>query len=345
MEILLAAPTGRAAKRMTEATRREAMTIHRLLEVSGGPTTEGDGGHFNRNQETPLEADVIIIDETSMVDIFLLHALLRAVVPGTKLIFVGDVNQLPSVGPGNVLKDMITSGCFCVVKLTKIFRQAAESEIVRNAHKINQGEKVEPTRGSKDFLFVRRDNAQVIAGASVTLVRDKLPGYVHADLREIQVLTPMRKGVLGVENLNVVLQQHLNPPDQKKEEKTVGQTLFRVGDKVMQVKNNYQMEWKIENRYGMPVKTGLGIFNGDMGIIRQINHFSEELVVEFDERRMVTYSFRQAEELELAYAITIHKSQGSGATRSLVKSQGTSQQSAGEAGDNSFNPLRKIAMG
>ena len=311
MEILLAAPTGRAAKRMTEATGREAMTIHRLLEVSGGPEQEGNTSYFNRNEETPLEADVVIIDETSMVDIFLMHALLRAVAPGTRLIFVGDVNQLPSVGPGNVLRDMIESDCFCVVKLTKIFRQAAESEIVRNAHKINRGEIVEPTRGSKDFLFVRRDNAQVIAGAAVTLVKDKLPAYVNADIQDIQVLTPMRKGVLGVENLNMVLQQYLNPPDKKKAEKAVGQTTFRTGDKVMQIKNNYQLEWEIVNRYGMPVKTGQGIFNGDMGIIREINHFAEELIVEFDEGRRVTYSFRQAEELELAYAITIHKSQGS----------------------------------
>lgn len=311
MEILLAAPTGRAAKRMAETTGHEAMTIHRLLEVSGNPEQEGGTSHFNRNEDMPLEADVVIIDETSMVDIFLMHALLRAVAPGTRLIFVGDVNQLPSVGPGNVLRDMIESKCFCVVKLTKIFRQAAESEIVRNAHKINRGEIVEPTKGSKDFLFVRRGNARVIAGVCVTLVKDKLPAYVKADIQDIQVMTPMRKGVLGVENLNIVLQQYLNPASNSKEEKQVGQVIFRVGDKVMQVKNNYQLEWQIVNSYGTPVKTGQGIFNGDTGCILEINHFSEEMVVEFDEKRKVSYSFKQAEELELAYAITIHKAQGS----------------------------------
>lgn len=311
MEILLAAPTGRAAKRMSEATGREAMTIHRLLEVSGNPEQDGSKSFFNRNEDMPLEADVVIIDETSMVDIFLMHALLRAIAPGTRLIFVGDVNQLPSVGPGNVLRDMIESESFCVVKLIKIFRQAAESEIVRNAHKINQGEIVEPTKGSKDFLFVRRDNAGMISGACVTLVKDKLPAYVKADMQEIQVLTPMRKGVLGVENLNSVLQQYLNPPSNNKEEKQVGQVTFRVGDKVMQVKNNYQLEWEIINGYGTPVKTGQGIFNGDTGTILEINYFSEEIVVEFDEKRRVSYSFKQAEELELAYAITIHKAQGS----------------------------------
>ncbi len=312
MEILLAAPTGRAAKRMSEATGREAMTIHRLLEVNGNPEQQdGSASYFNRNENMPLEADVVIIDETSMVDIFLMHSLLRAVAPGTRLIFVGDVNQLPSVGPGNVLRDMIEANCFCVVKLTKIFRQAAESEIVRNAHKINRGEIVEPTKGSKDFLFVKRDNAGMISGACVTLVKDKLPAYVNADIQEIQVMTPMRKGVLGVENLNIVMQQYLNPPSNKKEEKQVGQVTFRVGDKVMQIKNNYQLEWEIVNSYGTAIKTGQGIFNGDTGRIQEINHFSEEIVVEFDEKRRVNYSFKQAEELELAYVITIHKAQGS----------------------------------
>lgn len=311
LEILLAAPTGRAAKRMTEATGFEAQTIHRLLEINGSPA-DGNNHAFQRNEENPLEADVVIIDEMSMVDINLLHSLLRAIVVGTRLILVGDVDQLPSVGPGNVLKDIINSKCFHVVCLTQVFRQASESEIIMNAHKINRGERVIPNPYSKDFLFIQRNDAKIIGGAIVTLIRDKLPRYVQADWKEIQVLTPMRKGVLGVENLNLMLQQYLNPPDEKKVEKTIGHITFRVGDKVMQIKNNYQAEWEIVNRYNIAVERGMGIFNGDTGVVKEINTFAEELRVEFDEGREVAYPFKSAaEELELAYAITVHKSQGS----------------------------------
>ncbi len=326
MEILLAAPTGRAAKRMAEATGYEARTIHRLLELTGIPVMDsgrpGTGGqnavegrlegmHFERNEQNPLDADVIIIDEMSMVDISLMHSLLKAVNVGTRLILVGDVNQLPSVGPGNVLKDMIESGKFPVVKLTRIFRQAAQSDIIVNAHKINGGERVPLEKRSRDFLFIRREHPADIIKDMMVLVRDKLPGYVGAKPLEIQIMTPMRKGALGVEQLNKVLQEKFNPPAPDKPEKESGQTVFRVGDKVMQIKNNYQITWEIRNRYGIPVDKGEGIFNGDMGIIRQVNTFAETLEVEFDEGRMVEYSFKQLEELELAYAITIHKSQGS----------------------------------
>ena len=321
MEILLAAPTGRAAKRMSEATGRESKTIHRLLELTGIPAGDSgaesagesrlEGMHFERNEENPLEADVIIIDEMSMVDISLMHALLKAVTVGTRLILVGDVNQLPSVGPGNVLRDMIESGKFPVVKLTKIFRQAAQSDIIVNAHKINAGEQVPLNKRSRDFLFIRREHPADIIKDMMVLIKDKLPDYVHAPMEEIQVMTPMRKGALGVEQLNRLLQERFNPPGPSKKEKEAGGTVFRIGDKVMQIKNNYQLAWEVRNRYGIPVKTGEGVFNGDIGIVREINHFAETLEVEFDEGRRAEYSFRQLEELELAYAITIHKSQGS----------------------------------
>ena len=320
MEILLAAPTGRAAKRMTEATGYEARTIHRMLELvpSGAPGGDSDksglgasGMHFDRNEENPLDADVIIIDEMSMVDISLMHSLLRAVNVGTRLILVGDVDQLPSVGPGNVLRDIIDSGCFNVVKLTNIFRQAAQSDIVVNAHKINAGERVDLAKRSNDFLFIRRDNPDAVISAAITLIQQKLPGYVHAQPFDIQVMTPMRKGALGVERLNQVLQNYLNPPDKSKKEREAGGIIYRVGDKVMQIKNNYQMEWEVCNQYGIPTDRGAGIFNGDVGIIREINEYAELLTVEFDEGKKIEYSFKQLEELELAYAITIHKSQGS----------------------------------
>ena len=313
MEILLAAPTGRAAKRMTEATGYEARTVHRLLELTGIPddSTSSAGMHFERNEENPLDADAIIIDETSMVDIYLMHALLRAVNLGTRLILVGDVNQLPSVGPGNVLRDLIDSGCFNVVRLTRIFRQAAESDIIVNAHRINGGEQIPLGKPSRDFLFIRREHPDAIISAMITLIREKLPGYVHADPFEIQIMTPMRKGALGVERLNSILQEYLNPKSPDKAEREAGGVIYRVGDKVMQIKNNYQIEWEIRNRYGIPVDGGTGVFNGDIGKILSINAFAEQLTVEFDEGKMVDYSFRQLEELELAYAITIHKSQGS----------------------------------
>ena len=311
LDICLAAPTGRAAKRMTETTGYEAKTIHRLLELSGGPEQAQENVRFERNAQNPLEADVIIIDEMSMVDIFLMHALLSAVVSGTRLILVGDVNQLPSVGPGSVLKDIISSGCFPVVELVKIFRQASQSDIVVNAHKSNQGIPVVLDNKSRDFFFLKRYDANVIISIVITLIQKKLPKYVEASPYEIQVLTPMRKGLLGVERLNSILQQYLNPPEREKKEKEHGQGVFREGDKVMQIKNNYQLEWEIRGNYGIPVEKGVGVFNGDNGIIREINSFAEMMTVEFDEKRFVEYSFKQLDELELAYAITIHKAQGS----------------------------------
>ena len=312
-ELRLAAPTGRAAKRMTEATGYEAQTIHRLLELNGMPEEEQEGRavHFDRNSENPLEADVIIIDEMSMVDIALMHSLLLAVTAGTRLILVGDENQLPSVGPGNVLRDIIRSGCFPVVELKKIFRQASESDIVVNAHKINRGEQVTINNKNRDFFFLKRYDADIIIRVVIALIQEKLPRYVDAKPYEIQVLTPMRKGLLGVERLNQILQRYLNPPDEKKKEKEIGQRLFREGDKVMQVKNNYQLEWEILGRYKIPVDKGVGVFNGDTGIMTEINEFAETATVEFEDGRQAEYSFKQLEELELAYAVTIHKSQGS----------------------------------
>ncbi|HIU02769.1 MAG TPA: ATP-dependent RecD-like DNA helicase [Candidatus Onthocola gallistercoris] len=310
MEIRLAAPTGRAAKRMTEATGYEAQTIHRMLELTGGPEAPSES-QFQRNEDHPLEADAIIIDEMSMVDIHLIHALLKAILPGTRLIMVGDVNQLPSVGPGNVLKDIISSHCFNVVMLTKIFRQALESAIITNAHKINDGEALDLERKTPDFFCLKRYQSSDILGVVIALVRDKLPQNVHASSYDIQVLTPMRKGELGVENLNKVLQRYLNPKSEDKREKEHGGTLFREGDKVMQVKNNYQLEWEITSQYNIPIENGVGVFNGDTGILKEINFFAEQVTVEFDEGRKVTYSFSELDELELAYAITVHKSQGS----------------------------------
>lgn len=308
MDFLLAAPTGRAAKRMSETTGYEARTIHRLLEVNGD--VEGAAG-FERNEQNPLEADVIIVDEMSMVDITLMSALLKAVTPGTRLILVGDVNQLPSVGPGNVLKDIIDSGVFSVVRLTKIFRQATQSDIVVNAHKINRGETVTLDNKSMDFFFLKRYDADVIIRVMIQLIQQKLPKFVEAKPYEIQVLTPMRKGLLGVERLNGILQHYLNPPARDKMEKEHGQGLFREGDKVMQIRNNYQLEWEIRSRYGLAIDKGSGVFNGDVGVVRSIQNASETMTVEFDEGRMVEYEFKQLDELELAYAITIHKSQGS----------------------------------
>ncbi len=308
LDILLAAPTGRAAKRMSETTGFEARTIHRMLELNGG--AEGNAG-FERNEQNPLETDVIIIDEMSMVDISLMYALLKAVVAGTRLILVGDVNQLPSVGPGSVLRDIIDSGRFHTVMLTKIFRQASTCDSIVNAHKINRGEMVSLDNQSMDFFFLKRYDADKIINVTLQLIKQKLPKFVDASEYDIQVLTPMRKGLLGVERLNEVLQRYLNPPDAKKREKEYGSTCFREGDKVMQVKNNYQMEWEIRSRFGVTVDRGAGIFNGDMGIIEEINDFAESMTISFDEGRMVEYPYRQLEELELAYAVTIHKSQGS----------------------------------
>ncbi len=308
--VLLGAPTGRAAKRMTETTGYEAQTIHRMLEISSG---EGDDAltRFERNDTNPLEADVIIIDEMSMVDISLMHSLLSAVAQGTKLIMVGDVNQLPSVGPGSVLRDLIASEAFPTVRLSRIFRQAESSDIVVNAHKINRGEPIAFTNKSRDFFFLRRNDPNLIISNMIELIRDKLPPYVKAASSEIQVLTPMRKGVLGVERLNRILQEYLNPPSDEKAEKLYGDKLFRTGDKVMQVKNNYQLEWEVRGRYGIAVDEGTGIFNGDMGVIRDLNDQLQTIEIEFDDGRFVEYPYASLEELELSYAITIHKSQGS----------------------------------
>ena len=308
MDIFLAAPTGRAAKRMSETTGFEARTIHRMLELNGG--MEGNAG-FERNEHNPLETDVIIIDEMSMVDISLMYSLLKAIAAGTRLILVGDVNQLPSVGPGSVLKDIIDSNEFHTVKLTKIFRQASTSDIIVNAHKINRGEPVSLDNKSMDFFFLKRYEADKIINVTLQLIKQKLPKFVGASEYDIQVLTPMRKGLLGVERLNGILQMYLNPADQRKREKEHGSTIFREGDKVMQTKNNYQLEWEIRSKYGLCIDKGTGIFNGDMGIIEEINDFAETMTVSFDEGRMVEYPYKLLDELELAYAVTIHKSQGS----------------------------------
>ena len=324
MDILLAAPTGRAAKRMTEDTGYEARTIHRLLEINGAMEgssvkpeedsawqKEGKRAQFERNEENPLETDVVIIDEMSMVDIHLFKSLLSAVSVGTRLIMVGDVDQLPSVGPGQVLQDLINSRAFPVVILKRIFRQAGESDIVVNAHKINRGEEIELNNKSMDFFFLERKDVNVIYKHMIQLIREKLPPYVNAGPYDIQVLTPMRKGNLGVEVLNGILQQYLNPPDGKKKEHRLGERLFREGDKVMQIKNNYQIPWEVVSKYGISVDSGMGIFNGDMGIITKIDEASSLLEVEYDEHRRAEYSFSGLDEIELAYAVTIHKSQGS----------------------------------
>ena len=334
LEVLLAAPTGRAAKRMTEATGYEAMTIHRLLGVravrkdedgaySAGTGAFGAGSgigdrdgdiaysYFEKNRDNPLETDAVIIDEMSMVDMHLFCSLLKAVMPGTRLILVGDVNQLPSVGPGRVLQDLIDSGVFRTVMLTKIFRQAMESDIITNAHRILNGEIPKMGNDSRDFFFLERDNAPVIYKHTVELLRDKLPKYLHCDMGEIQVLTPMRKGALGVSRLNEVLQSVLNPPAEGKREVQRQDVTFREGDKVMQTRNNYQIEWEIRGNYGMKVDSGNGVFNGDCGVIRSIDTKAEIVEVCFDEEKIVEYPFSDLEDLEPAYAVTVHKSQGS----------------------------------
>lgn len=312
MDILLAAPTGRAAKRMSETTGYEAQTIHRLLELNGAVDGDDrDGMHFERNELQPLEADVVIIDEMSMVDIYLMHALLQALVPGTRLIMVGDANQLPSVGPGNVLKDIIRSKFCHVVRLEKVFRQAAESDIILNAHRINRGEPVEYRKESRDFFSLERNQPQDIINVVIQLIVQKLPPYVNASPYDIQVLAPMRKGELGVLNLNDVLQKYLNPSSPDKVEREFHGVLFRENDKVMQIKNNYQLKWKKYNPYGDVCEEGEGVFNGDSGVIRTISALTESVTVEFEEGKIAEYEFSEMEELELAYAITIHKSQGS----------------------------------
>lgn len=310
-DIFLAAPTGRAAKRMTEATGVEAKTIHRLLELNGAMSEENKNVTFERNELNPLEADVVIIDEMSMVDIFLFQSLLKAIAPGTRLIMVGDMNQLPSVGPGQVLRDLMESGCYSQVILKKIFRQAGTSDIVVNAHLINEGRQISLDNKSKDFFFLERDNVNVIYKHMIQLVTEKLPRYVKAGIFDIQVLTPMRKGMLGVETLNGILQRYLNPPDSKKQEMEHAGGILREGDKVMQIKNNYQLEWEIVSRYGIPIDKGQGVFNGDVGIVKSINAGTKTVVIEYEDMKRVTYPFTGLDEIELAYAITIHKSQGS----------------------------------
>ena len=312
MDIFLAAPTGRAAKRMTEATGFEAKTIHRLLELNSALSDDDTRrANFERNQENPLEADVVIIDEMSMVDIQLFQALLKAILPGTRLILVGDVDQLPSVGPGQVLRDLMNSEAFPMVTLEKIFRQAGESDIVVNAHRINKGEQIALDNKSLDFFLLERNDVNVIYKHMIQLIREMLPKYVNATPFDIQVLTPMRKGSLGCETLNGILQRYLNPADPHKKEHSYGNTVFREGDKVMQIKNNYQLEWEIVGRYNIPIDKGMGVFNGDMGRVLEINETMSTLLVEFDDGRRVNYPFSGLEELELSYAITIHKSQGS----------------------------------
>ena len=307
MDLLLAAPTGRAAKRMTEATGYEALTVHRMLEAEGNPE-DGERVSFKRTEDRPLEADVIIVDEMSMVDIFLMNALLRALTPGMRLILVGDADQLPSVGPGNVLRDLIDSDCFPVVRLNKIFRQSENSRIIVNAHKINAGEAV-PLEQSDDFIFVKRELPGEIMGATVTLLKDKLPKHVHARTEDLQVLCPMKKGPLGVENMNRELQAAFNPKTPGKREREFGDRIFREGDKVMQIRNDYDLEWEIPGT--VPRVRGKGVFNGDIGFIREINYFAENLTVEFEEKKTAVYPFSECDSLELAYAVTIHKSQGS----------------------------------
>lgn len=311
LDILLGAPTGRAAKRMTEATGYEARTIHRMLELNGALEEDDKGARFERNRSNPLEADVVIVDEMSMVDLHLFHALLQAICTGTRLILVGDVDQLPSVGPGQILRDIMRSECYPMVVLNHIFRQAASSDIIVNAHRINKGLTINLDNKSKDFFFLERNDVNVIYKHMIQLIREKLPGYVNADSMDIQVLTPMRKGTLGVEQLNQILQEYLNPPEPSKKEHSVGETVFREGDKVMQIRNNYQLEWEIVSKYNIPIDRGMGVFNGDVGRVKEIREYAEQMVVEFEEGKKVTYPFSGLEELELAYAITIHKSQGS----------------------------------
>ena len=309
--IFLAAPTGRAAKRMTEATGHEAKTIHRMLELGTELDDTSEGARFNRNEDTPLEADVVIIDEVSMIDIFLMNALLKAIRPGTRLILAGDANQLPSVGPGNILKDIIASECFETVKLVKIFRQAEKSEIITNAHKINRGEPISLRTDSRDFIFLKREDPATITGAVLTLLRDKLPAYVQADIRDIQVLSPMKRTHLGVHQLNRFLQSSLNPPQPGKQEIVIGGLILREGDKVMHIKNNYDLAWKMRSASGYVYDKGTGVFNGDIGIVEKINPHSNMLEVQFDDGKHAVYEAEQLEELTLAYAATIHKSQGS----------------------------------
>ncbi len=313
MNIVLAAPTGRAAKRITEATGYAAQTIHRLLELTGGaPDEETSVYTFARNESNPLEADVIIIDEMSMVDSGIFYSLLKAVSPGTRLVLVGDSNQLPSVGPGNILKDIIASGVFSVSVLDRIYRQGQDSDIIGNAHKINDGIHIEIKNKSRDFFFIPRQGYNDIIQELKVLLTKQLPAYFNVNSSDIQVLTPMRKYDLGIENLNKQLQEVLNAAGHGKPEHDRGDVVFRQGDKVMQVKNNYKQEWKVMDPSGRFAKEeGVGVFNGDIGFVKTVDDYDQKLVVEFDDGRQTEYPYNQLEELEHAFAITIHKSQGS----------------------------------
>lgn len=303
-EVALAAPTGRAAKRMSEACGMEAKTLHRLLEYGG---EEGD---FARTQDHPLEMDTLIIDEMSMVDIFLMRSLLRALVPGTRLIMVGDADQLPSVGAGNVLRDILDSGVVPSVRLTEIFRQDEKSMIVYNAHRINHGDAPRLNAKGSDFFFERAASPSDAARRIVTLCAARLPGFLGLDpVRQMQVLSPTKKGECGVWMLNQLLQAQFNPPAPHKQERTRGDTTFREGDKVMQTRNNYQLEWKREGVFGW--EEGQGVFNGDIGFVSEIDPQERTLTVQFDDERMATYEGGDVDDLELAYCISVHKSQGS----------------------------------
>ncbi len=308
----LAAPTGRAAKRMKEATGYDAQTIHRLLEI-GGDLDGEEGGRvfFGRNESEPLEADCVIVDEVSMVDIHLLKALLSAVSEGCQLILVGDVDQLPSVGPGQVLKDLLDSGAFPTALLQRVYRQSDESHIVDYAHRINHGEKLDLTQKYSDFFLLEKPTAEVVSEYMIKLMGDVIPRKLGLSGEDIQVLTPMRKGALGVEGLNSILQARLNPAEENKLECSYGDTVFREGDRVMQIRNDYELEWEVVGQYNVAVENGKGVFNGDVGTIREINNYLKLMKVVFDDGRTVYYEFQKLEELELAYAVTIHKSQGS----------------------------------
>ena len=310
LDFMLAAPTGRAAKRMTESTGYEARTIHRLLEV-GGDTSDGSKPYFDRNEDNPLEVDAIIVDEMSMVDIHLMVALLNAIEPGTKLVLVGDVDQLPSVGPGQILRDILLSECFESEKLEKIFRQDNESHIVSYAYSINKGQQIDFSKKYPDFFLLEKNEPSVIYDYIEVLIKEKLPKQFNINPLDTQILTPMRKGAIGVEVLNPILQARLNPPDSSKKEYLHGDIIFREGDKVMQIKNDYNLEWEVVGKYNIPIESGTGVFNGDVGKIAEINTYIKEVTVEFDDGRRARYSYENMDELEHAYAVTIHKSQGS----------------------------------
>ncbi|MBQ2059103.1 MAG: AAA family ATPase, partial [Firmicutes bacterium] len=303
----LAAPTGRAAKRMAQAAGEDAKTLHRLLEA--GSREEGDFAVFGRNEDNPIEADCVIVDEMSMVDIFLMEALIKALKPGTRLIMVGDADQLPSVGPGNVLGDILASGLIESVRLTEIFRQSGESGIVVNAHAINRGEHPVFNGTSRDCFMMERDRAQDVLALIKDLCRERLPNYYREldRISDIQVLTPMKKDLLGSANLNRELQAVLNPPAPGRAELRLGERVFRVGDKVIHTKNDYELEW----RDIRDLSPGTGVFNGDIGIVFAADQDAGTLTVDFDGERRAVYDYLTLDELELAYALTVHKSQGS----------------------------------